>query len=489
MARELENISFFGEETDLCPKSQNVSYGQSNVKDALDGHESRITTLEGWGETNITIGAGRNLYNKASSAMNLSRHRIDTETGALVGISVDAHKCAKVPVEAGKKYIVYFSDGSWGNANRLYSFLNALGESIGGPKQWTLINNNQLPFNGEDIVIDNTHRLLTAPEGSAYLAIQTGCGANSDWPAYDVSQTLMVEEGTHASEFAEYDGNYIVKINGKPIKAADNDRKLIPDIPLNTYVLGDSIATQVEGLWPRYLTQKFSFKYFMDIAKGGATWGIRSDATDSNITAGDNGAKTDNNMLTQVYKLISLTSGGSRPTPQLILIHAGTNDRSGEFCNQTTAMASDSNATSVGDADTTFNYANSDYRDWSDIPLVCPRTQTMVGGMRIAIEKIRSTWPYCKVVVTTPTQSATNVSGDYSLNTIYWKAVRELKKAAAYLSVPVIDLACEAGVCPTNLDTFLKDTLHPNGQGGLRYADIIGRWLMAHYGNGKTWYS
>lgn len=486
MARELENISFFGEETDLCPKSQNVSYGQSNVKDALDDHESRITTLEGWGETNITLGAGRNLYNKASGAMNLSRHKIDA-TGALAGSSADAQKCAKVPVTPGKRYIVYFSDGRWGNNNRVYSFLNSSGEPLVGAKQWTLINNDQLPFNGDDIVIDNTHRLLTAPEGSTHLAIQTGNIANSDWPAYDVSQTLMVEEGTHVSEFAEYDGNYIVKINGKPIKAADNDRKLMPDIPLNTYVLGDSIATQVEGIWPRYLTQKFSFKYFMDVAKGGATWGIRADATNEEITAG-NMTSASNNMLTQVYKLIALVNGGS-PTPQLIIIHAGTNDITREFANQSSAMASDENGTTVGDADTTFNYANANYRDWSSISPVDPRTQNIVGGMRIVIEKIRSTWPYCKIVVTTPTQRATNISSDYSLTTIFWKGVNQIKKAAQYLAVPVIDLACESGVCPYNFGIFLRDSLHPNGNGGLRYADIIGRWLMARYGNGKTWYN
>lgn len=486
MARELENISFFGEETDLCPKSQNVSYGQSNVKDALDEHESRITTLEGWGETNITLGAGRNLYNKASGAMNMNRSNIDAN-GAIVSIASDEFKVAKVPVNAGKKYIVYFSDGKWGNRNRVYSFLNASGVSIGGVKAWTIISNNNNTYNGEDVVIDNTHRMLTTPEGCTHLAIQTAAIANSDWPAYNVSQTLMVEEGTHASEYAEYDGNYIVKINGKPIKAADNDLKLIPDIPLNTYVLGDSIATYELGVWPRYITQKFSFKYFKDIALGGSTWGIRADATVEGITAGNN-TSPNNNMLAQVYKLIAAVSGGA-PTPQLIIIHAGTNDITSEFANQSSAMAGDANGTSVGDADTTFNYANSNYRDWSSISPVDSRTQNIVGGMRIAIEKIRSTWPYCKVAVTTPMQRSTNVSGDYSLTTIYWKGVNQIKKAAAYLAVPVIDLACESGICPYNFDIFFRDGLHPNGEGGLRCADIIGRWLMAHYGNNKTWYS
>ena len=167
-------------------------------------------------------------------------------------------------------------------------------------------------------------------------------------------------------------------------------------------------------------------------------------------------------MLAQVYKLIAAVSGGA-PTPQLIIIHAGTNDITSEFANQSSAMAGDSNGTSVGDADTTFNYANSNYQDWSSISPVDSRTQNIVGGMRIAIEKIRSTWPYCKIVVTTPTQRSTNVSNDYSLTTIYWKGVNQIKKAAAYLAVPVIDLACESGVCPYNFGTFLKDGLHPNG--------------------------
>lgn len=485
MARELEKISFFGEETDLCPKSQNVSYGQSNVKDALDGHESRIATLEGWGETNITIGAGRNLYNK-NGAMNMNRSHID-DSGAIISISSDDFKCAKVPVDAGKRYIIYFADGQWGNRERYYSFLNSSGTPIGGMKSWTVVRNGNAYYNGDDVVMDDTHRMLVTPVGCTHLAIQTAAIANSDWAAYDVSETLMVEEGTHISEFSEYDGNYITAINGKPIKAADNDRLLLPDIPLNTYIIGDSIATYVEGIWPTHIANKFSFSSFMDLAVGGATWGIRSDASAQSIVAGT-ASSPNNNMLTHVYNIKNQVDGG-KPTPQLIIIHAGTNDITSEFANQTTAMAGDANGTSVGDADTTFDYSDSDYRDWSSLSPVDPRTQDIVGGMRIAIEKIRSLWPYCKIVVTTPTQRSTNVSGDYSLTTIFWKGVREIKKAAAYLAVPVIDLACESGVCPYNYDIFLKDGLHPNGQGGLRYADIIGRWLMAHYGCGKTWFS
>jgi len=485
MARELEDILFFGEETNICPKSQNVSYGQSNVKDALDDHETRINTLEDWGETNITIGAGRNLYNKDSASQNIANANL-TANG-IVALSGD-FRVAKVPVEESTEYIIYNADGMWGG-RRTYAYLDSNGAVIGGEIYlWSVVNENNPVNTGPDKTIDECHRRITTPSGCKFLAIQTQSISNSDWAAFNISDTLMVERGNWPSGYEVGGGEYITEINGKPIRANDNFRKQEFDIPLNTYIMGDSIATCVEGRWADMITKKFSFKYFRVVALGGATWGIRKDAVTSTIEAGQRGGDN-NNMLAQVYFIKSLVDGGA-PAPQLIFIHAGTNDVTADFAKDSTAMAGDADAPTIGDADTTFNYSNSDYRDWSEIDPVDAtkyRTNTTTGGMRITIEKIRSFWPYCKIVVTTPTQRSTNVSNDFSLNTKFWNAVAQIKKAAMYLSVPVIDLAGESGTTVTNLTTFTADSLHPNYVGGQKLADVIGRKLVVLFGT-KNWY-
>ena len=68
--------------------------------------------------------------------------------------------------------------------------------------------------------------------------------------------------------------------------------------------------------------------------------------------------------------------------------------------------------------------------------------------------------------------------------------------AAAYLSVPVLDFHSMAGIYTPIRDNYLvkymsggRDLLHPYLQtGGRRLADILGRYLVAHYG-GQPWFT
>lgn len=485
----IKELNFDGVVTPLGAEAQNVEYantamdGVSNVKQALDA----IAQGGGQSVSGVTVGNGRNMYNKADATQRLDNYNIGDNSLTPLSYN-DKFAVAKIPVNELTEYIIYNPDGLWGG-RRGYAFLDSSSAYIGGRKAWTVVWDSSPEYTGDDIPIDDCHRRLTTPSGCAYLAIQTAAIANSDWAEFDIRNSLMVEHGSYPSEYDDGSEQYVTHINGKRIIAANaNNGEIKYDIPLNTYIMGDSTATYTEGVWPQNLVKKFSFKHFHGLAKGGATWGVRKDADASAISAGDNSGNNDNTLLAQVYKLVALVNNGA-PAPELIIMHAGTNDVTAEFANGSTAMAGGANYTEVGNADTTFDYSDANYRDWSDMPIVDARTNTAIGGMRLAIETIRTNWPFCKIVVTTPLQRATNVSQDYSLLQIYRKCVEQIRKAAWYMSVPCLDLSAISGITVYNLSTFTKDSLHPNANGGKRLADVIGRYLVSHFGIKNDWYS
>lgn len=473
----IKQITIDGRSHEIGGKSQNIDYqnvsmpGVSNVKQALDGLE-------------LGFVKGRNIYNSADTTQRLDDKCINSDGDIL---SLNGYAVAKIQCKPNTEYIVHNTDGLWGG-RRVYAFYDEYMNVIGSVKNWTVLVESTPEYTGDDIPIDEKHRRITTPENCRFIAIQVAGGQTSNWAAFDIRYSLMVEEGSYPTEYDNGAGEFISTIGGKKIVAVNsNVQEKKYDIPLNTYIMGDSTATFAMGYWPGEIVKKFSFKHFYGIAKGGSTYGVRKDADADDIKAGDNSKQENNTIITQVYELINKVTNENAPVPELIIIHAGTNDVTEEFANSSATMQGNPNDTEVGDADTTFDYSNVDYRDWSNIPLVDDRTNTAMGGMRLALETIRATWPYCKVLVTTPLQRNTNVSGDYKLLTIYRKCVEQIRKAAWYLSVPCLDLSAEAGITATNILTFTSDAVHPNANGGKRLADVIGRYLVAHYGQ-KDWY-
>jgi lysophospholipase L1-like esterase len=228
------------------------------------------------------------------------------------------------------------------------------------------------------------------------------------------------------------------------------------------------------------LCEKFSFKYAFDLAKGGAHWSILKDRSSS-----DN---KDNDIIRQINILKDLVDNSDFPDPELILIHCGQNDISPFYLGHTDFT--------MVDAEDVFDYTDSDYQDWSSWMLTDVadatsgkyRTNSVAGGMRITIETIRSYWPLCKIVITTPIQiAASGGNVGWAMDGYYWQIVKNMTEAAYRLSVPIIDLARESGMSKTNLSLFKTDGVHLSATGGKRIADIIGRYLISHYGYKNWW--
>lgn len=509
-----KELNFDGVVTPIGAEAQNVEYantamdGVNNVKQALDA----LAQGGGQSVSGVAVGSGRNMYDKDNAEMNLHMWQI-TPTWAKVmnrSTSWPDSYLAKIPVEAGKTYVIYHADGDFRAPNGyacMYVWLDTNGEPIVGdgwkPSAGTQNRDGEVNFfhilisttealrwEGGDEVIDINHRRLTAPEGAVYLVLQ-----NDLW-----SETLQVEEGYYPSEYAEYDADgFVTKINGKPIRAAEvvNNDPVKPHIPLNTYIAGDSIATFIYGSWNIPILEKFSFKNYRNVARGGGHWAFHAGTKWSDIVDGNTAGAGDwrsNAAAANVWEIINGVKNNGWEEPELIVIHDGTND-------------ANNSETVVGDADTVFDFSNADYgiTAFSDIidnvesvlegggdvdSIEMPtKVCSVVGGIRLAVEWLWKHWPYCQVVLTTPLQASPDTKAKRL------QICEQIKKAAAYLSVPVLDFHSMAGIYTPIRTNFLvkymsggNDALHPYLQtGGRRLADILGRYLVAHY-SAQPWF-
>lgn len=499
-----------GVATPLGADAQNVNYtnpsmpGVTNAKQALDNLASPVVS-------NVTVESGRNLYDKDNSAMNMYKAQINPTWTNVINTNNNwtSSHLAKVPVEAGKTYVIYHDTGNFRAANGypcMYLWLDSSGEPIVGDgwKPRAGLQNREgavnyfhimdsttvaLRWEGGDEVIDINHRRLTAPTGAVFLVLQ-----NDLW-----SETLQVEEGYYPSAYAEYDNDgFVTAINGKPIRATEviRDGIIKPHIPLNTYIAGDSIATFNYGSWNIPILEKFSFKNYRNVARGGGHWAFLAGTKWSDILDGNPQASgadwKGNTAAANVWEIINGVKNNGWEEPELIVIHDGTNDAT-------------SGETVVGDADTVFDFSNSEYgvTAFSDIidnvesvleqggdvdSIEMPsKVCSVVGGIRLAVEWLWKHYPYCQVLLTTPLQAG--------YNSKRLQVCEQIKKAAAYLSVPVLDFYATAGIYTPIRTNFLvkymsggNDGLHPYlNTGGRRLADILGRYLVAHYGQ-QPWF-
>lgn len=483
----------------------------------INGVETPIGGQGGGGSVSgVTVGSGRNLYNKDNSEMNLWKWIIypNLQNGVLYhNDSYTTRYLAKIPVEAGKTYVIYHDTASFrrpSNASYpcMYVWLDSNGDPIvdmdlpaemlesssnGRVRQFLILRSttDTKCWQGGDEVIDVCHRRLTAPEGAVYLVLE-----NDLW-----SDTLQVEEGNYPSAYTDYDEDgFVTKINGKPIRAAEtiNNGVIKPHIPLNVYVAGDSIATFEYGSWNVPILEKFSFKNYRNVARGGGHWAFLAGTKWSDIVDGNPQASgadwKGNTAAANVWEIINGVKNHGWEEPELVIFHDGTNDaNNGDIV--------------VGDADTVFDFSESDYSvtSFSDIinsvetalegggnvdSISIPnKVCSVVGGMRLAIEWLWKHFPYCQVLVTTPLQA----SPDSQAKRL--QICEQIKKSAAYLSVPVLDFHSMAGIYTPIRTNFLvkwlaggNDALHPYLKtGGRRLADILGRYLVAHYGD-QQWF-
>ena len=220
----------------------------------------------------------------------------------------------------------------------------------------------------------------------------------------------------------------------------------------NIMVLGDSI-TEIEIGWVQRFKQIIKPKTWTNLAVGGAKWCNEDNTVIDGTTSGDN-----NVISNQVYKAIN----GSYPTPDIIIISAGTND-----WRDTTE-----------DIEKQFTNGGNTY-----IPLSSVNLKTWSGAIRYAIEKLTTKWVNTQIFICTPNQAA---EGKKSYISIRDKG-KIIKEVCHRLSIPVLDVGGECGICGLyeNNDSsngrYLWDGLHENSSGAYKHGEYIAKQIASRY--------
>ena len=112
---------------------------------------------------------------------------------------------------------------------------------------------------------------------------------------------------------------------------------------------------------------------------------------------------------------------------------------------------------------------------------------TFCGALHVLYQKLYERYPEAQLVVMTPTHRLSEDEGDWNERGIrrvgvladYVEAIRQ---AAAYYSIPVLDLWRVSGIqpkIPALQERYMPDGLHPNDAGHARIADKLQGFLQA----------
>ena len=220
----------------------------------------------------------------------------------------------------------------------------------------------------------------------------------------------------------------------------------------NIMVLGDSI-TETEIGWVQRFKQIIKPKTWTNLAVGGAKWCNEDNTIIDGSTSGNN-----NVISNQVYKAIN----GSYPTPDIIIISAGTNDWR--------ATTEDIEKQFTNGTNTYISLSSVDLKTWS-------------GSIRYAVEKLTTKWLNAQIFICTPNQASQNIK-EYTSIRDKGKLIKDI---CHRLSIPVLDVGGECGISGLyeNNDgsngRYLWDGLHENSNGAYKHGEYIAKQIASRY--------
>ena len=412
-------------------------------------------------ELDIGYGCGKNILDTSKTVM-----AYITSTGVARSTS---YSLALARVEPNTIYALSRGDkliGFYGSA--VNGFFDADGNFL------SAINETDMQLTQE------MERCFTTPSNCYYVAIQLKgrVGLSVGDYSFDATATTQLEIGNHNTPYEPYKKSVTAIKNTPIIQRVPTASDYVYDAPINLVVLGDSISSDARdsqlqslGHWFYPMREKYSFISSYNLGVGGATWTHTSNTAQTL----DYDSKSDSNVVAnQIDRLFSNITNDLQPVPDVVLIHCGINDRGRALDGDT--------GTNYGDPDTVFDGSVS----YENLPYGDTKLQNMCGAIRFCIEKIWRTYPYVKIVLTTPLRTAGGVpSGNAKI-----KALNEtIKACAAYLAVPVLDLGYESHVYSPFASNYLSDGLHPDiNHGGKMLADTIGHYLITKFG-GKPFFN
>ena len=111
-------------------------------------------------------------------------------------------------------------------------------------------------------------------------------------------------------------------------------------------------------------------------------------------------------------------------------------------------------------------------------PYFSPDKTCYSGALTYAIQELKKTYPDCRVVVVSPTYVNGNPKNNYGTVDDYKKAAAQVaseNNALYFDPVPVLGMTTE------NANDFLVDGIHLNAEARAKYAEALGRFILADW--------
>lgn len=118
------------------------------------------------------------------------------------------------------------------------------------------------------------------------------------------------------------------------------------------------------------------------------------------------------------------------------------------------------------------------------VPLGAPgdtAPETFYGAYRLLLQGLIEKYPAARIVALTPMQRAGYTQPNPRTGQVLLDYVEAIREIAGQLSVPVVDLYREAGICvdiPAQRELFCPDGVHPSDAGNARLAQRLYGFLQ-----------
>lgn len=107
--------------------------------------------------------------------------------------------------------------------------------------------------------------------------------------------------------------------------------------------------------------------------------------------------------------------------------------------------------------------------------------ETFCGAYRILLQGLIEKYPTARIVAMTPMQRAGCTQPNLRTGRVLLEYVEAIREIAGQLSIPVVDMYREAGICvdiPAQRELFCPDGVHPSDAGNARLAQRLYGFLQ-----------
>ena len=224
----------------------------------------------------------------------------------------------------------------------------------------------------------------------------------------------------------------------------------IPILP-NVVLFGDSITdTKVNGEWVKQIINYAKFNSLTNYGRGYCTFTFKNDTVENTTDISD--SNIGNNVIWNQYnRMVKDINAGKIPSPDCIIILAGTNDAI--------------QTKTIGDVDSVFNNS-AQSTDVKTLTNLC-------ASVRYVCELIMVNYPNTQIILATPLQMK-----DYNRTSQAILVRNAIISCANKMGIKTIDQTYESGIyayAENVRPKFLSDGVHLTVEGGKKVAQFLAR--------------